>query len=176
MQRSIDDQRQERLHGLVLLQQLNETQYQSNFQSLFDNIPIYDGNDPDAFFPWLDALEAACFYSGRDARIVALGKSTGRVRYSVLSVPHDKPWSVMRQRLLMEYSRFTTPAHAARRCKEKMNLSNCMCTATASATRWEVAWTHGRMLILRDGCLSCRVSRIGQLLIRSSGVRLCQGT
>ena len=90
IQRSIDDQRDERLHGLLLLQQLNDSQYQNNFKSLFDNIPVYDGNDPDEFFPWLDALEAACFYSGRDARIEALGKSTGRVRNTILSVPQGK--------------------------------------------------------------------------------------
>ena len=50
------------------LQQLATSTYQHNFDHIFASIPIYDGNDREGFFPWLECLEAACFYSGRISR------------------------------------------------------------------------------------------------------------
>ena len=47
------------------LQQLATSSYQRNFDHIFASIPIYDGSDREGFFPWLECLEAACFYSGR---------------------------------------------------------------------------------------------------------------
>ena len=47
------------------LQQLATSTYQRNFYNIFASIPIYDGSNRDGFFPWLEHLEAACFYSGR---------------------------------------------------------------------------------------------------------------
>ena len=47
------------------LQQLAISTYQRNFDHIFANIPIYDGSDREGFFPLLEHLEAACFYSGR---------------------------------------------------------------------------------------------------------------
>ena len=46
------------------LQQLATSTYQHNFDHIFASIPIYDGSDREGFFPWLEHLEAACFYSG----------------------------------------------------------------------------------------------------------------
>ena len=46
------------LHQLVTLT------YQRNFDPIFASIHIYDGSDREGFFPWLEHLEAACFYSG----------------------------------------------------------------------------------------------------------------
>ena len=46
------------------LQQLTTLTYQCNFDHIFASIPIYDGSDREGFFPWLECLEAACFYSG----------------------------------------------------------------------------------------------------------------
>ena len=48
------------------LQQLATLMYQCNFDHIFASIPIYDGSDREGFFPWLECLEAACFYSGRN--------------------------------------------------------------------------------------------------------------
>ena len=46
------------------LQQLATSTYQHNFDHIFASIPIYDGSDREGFFPWLELLEAACFYNG----------------------------------------------------------------------------------------------------------------
>ena len=50
------------------LQQLGILTYQRNFDHIFASISIYDGSDREGFFPWLEHLEAACFYSGRNIK------------------------------------------------------------------------------------------------------------
>ena len=42
------------------LAQLAETSKQRELDKLYDNIPIYDGEDPDKFEVWLNQLENAC--------------------------------------------------------------------------------------------------------------------
>ena len=44
-------------------QQLATLTYQRNFDHIFASIPIYHGSDREGFFPWLEHLEATCFYS-----------------------------------------------------------------------------------------------------------------
>ena len=58
------------------LQQLATSTYQRNFDHIFASIPIYGRSDRESFFPWLEHLEAACFYSGRNIKMEALGRST----------------------------------------------------------------------------------------------------
>ena len=48
------------------LQQLANSTYQRNFDCIFASIPIYDRSDREGFFPWLECLEAACFYSRKE--------------------------------------------------------------------------------------------------------------
>ena len=60
-------------------EQLATSTYQRNFDLIFGSIPIYDGSDREDFFPWLECLEAACFYSGRNIKTEALGRSGGPV-------------------------------------------------------------------------------------------------
>ena len=55
------------------LQQLATSTYQCNFDHIFASMPIYDGSDREGFLPWLEHLEAACFYSGRNIKTEALG-------------------------------------------------------------------------------------------------------
>ena len=50
------------------LQQLATSTYQRNFDHIFASIPIYDGSNREDFFPWLEQLEATCFYSGRNIK------------------------------------------------------------------------------------------------------------
>ena len=59
------------------LQEIAMSTYQCNFNHIFASIPIYDGSDREDFFPWLECLEAACFYSGRNIKTEALGRSAG---------------------------------------------------------------------------------------------------
>ena len=46
------------------LHQLATSTYQRNFDHIFVSIPIYGRSDREGFFPWLECLEAASFYSG----------------------------------------------------------------------------------------------------------------
>ena len=55
------------------LQQLATSTYQGNFNHILASIPIYDGSDREGFFPWLECLEAACFYSGRNIKNRSFG-------------------------------------------------------------------------------------------------------
>ena len=50
------------------LQPLATSTYQRNFDHIFASIPIYDGSDREGFFPWLECLEVASFYSGRNVK------------------------------------------------------------------------------------------------------------
>ena len=61
------------------LGQLVENTRQRESDKLFDSIPIYDGEDPEKFEPWLSQLESACIVGKRDVREVAICSSTGPV-------------------------------------------------------------------------------------------------
>ena len=47
------------LQGQALGRLVENTQ-QREFDKLFDSIPVYDGEDPEKFEPWLSKLESAC--------------------------------------------------------------------------------------------------------------------
>ena len=49
-----------------VLNKLVENTRQREFDKLFNAIPIYDGEDPDKFEPWLTQLENACIVGKRD--------------------------------------------------------------------------------------------------------------
>ena len=51
-----------------VLNKLVENTWQREFDKLFNTIPIYDGEDPDKFEPWLTQLENACIVGKRDVR------------------------------------------------------------------------------------------------------------
>ena len=55
-------QRNMQAHTGALLQ-LATCTYQWNFNHIFASIQIYNGSDREGFFPWLERLEAACFYN-----------------------------------------------------------------------------------------------------------------
>ena len=59
------------------LQQLATSTYQRNFDHSFASIPIYDGSSREDFFPWLEHLEVACFYSGRNIKNRSIRKICG---------------------------------------------------------------------------------------------------
>ena len=72
------------------LQQLATSTYQRNFDHIFASIPIYDGCDREGFFPWLECLEATCFYSGRNIKTEALGRSVGPVQNVIMTLPNAR--------------------------------------------------------------------------------------
>ena len=91
------------------LQQLATSKYQCNFAS----IPIYDGSDREGFFPWLECLEAACFYSGRNIKMEALGRSAGPVQNVIMALPNARSWKAIREELKRCFSDQTSLGHAA---------------------------------------------------------------
>ena len=81
------------------LHQLANSTHQRNYDHIFASIPIYDGSNREEFFPWLDHLEAACYYCGRDIKTEALGRSAGPVQNVIMALPHNKSWSAIREEL-----------------------------------------------------------------------------
>ena len=95
------------------LQQLTISTYQHNFNHIFASIPIYDGSDREGFFPWLECLEAACFYSGRKIKTEALGRSAGPVQNVIMAPPNAISWRVIREELKRCFSDQTSLGHTA---------------------------------------------------------------
>ena len=95
------------------LQQLAYLTYKRNFNHLFASIPIYDGSDREGFFPWLECLEAACFYSGRNMKTEALGRSAGPVQNVIMALPHARSWRAIREELKRCFSDQTSLGHVA---------------------------------------------------------------
>ena len=87
-----------------VLQQLANSTHQWNFDHIFASISIYDGSNREEFFPWLDHLEAACYYCGRDIKTVALGRSAGPLQNVIMALPHTKSWSAIREELKWIFS------------------------------------------------------------------------
>ena len=95
------------------LQQLAISSYQRNFNHIFASIPIYDRSDREGFFPWLECLEAACFYSGRNIKTEALGRSAGPVQNVIMALPHARSWRAIREELKRCFSDQTSLGHVA---------------------------------------------------------------
>ena len=95
------------------LQQLATSTYQCNFDHIFTSILIYDGSDREGFFPWLEHLEAACFYSGRNIKTEALGRSAGPEQNVIMALPNAHFWKAIREELKRCFSDQTSLGHAA---------------------------------------------------------------
>ena len=95
------------------LHQLANSTHQRNYDHIFASIPIYDGSNREEFFPWLDRLEAACYYCGRDIKTKALGRSAGPVQNVIMALPHNKSWSAIREELKRCFSDQISLGHTA---------------------------------------------------------------
>ena len=95
------------------LQQLATSTYQRNFDHIFASLPIYDRSDREGFFPRLEHLEAACFYSGRNIKTEALGRSAGPVQNVIMTLPNARFWRPIREELKRCFSDQTLLGHAA---------------------------------------------------------------
>ena len=95
------------------LQQLATSTYQRNFDHIFISIPIYDGSDREDFFPWLEHLEGACFYSGINIKTEALGRSTGPIQNVIMALLNARSWRPIRKELKRCFSDQTSLGHAA---------------------------------------------------------------
>ena len=81
------------------LGQLVENTRQREFDKLFDSIPVYDGEDPEKFEPWLSKLESACLVGKRDVREVAICSSTRPVLEVLNSIEDKEDWATHRDEL-----------------------------------------------------------------------------
>ena len=81
------------------LQQLAKSTYQHNFDHIFASISIHDGSDREGFFPWLECLEAACLFSGRNIKTEALGRSAGPVQNVIMAPPNARSWNAIMEEL-----------------------------------------------------------------------------
>ena len=95
------------------LGQLVENTRQREFDKLFDSIPVYDGEDPEKFEPWLSKLESACLVGKRDVREVAICSSTGPVLEVLNSIEDKEDWATHRDKLRRCFSTNKTRVHAA---------------------------------------------------------------
>ena len=86
------------LQGQALGQLVQNTR-QREFDKLFDSIPVYDGEDPEKFEPWLSKLESACLVGKRDVREVAICSSTGPVLEVLNSIEDKEDWATHRDEL-----------------------------------------------------------------------------
>ena len=90
-----------------------ENTRQREFDKLFDSIPVYDGEDPEKFEPWLSKLESACLVGKRDVREVAICSSTGPVLEVLNSIEDKEDWATHRDELRRCFSTNKTRVHAA---------------------------------------------------------------
>ena len=95
------------------LQQLRTSTYQRNFDHTFASIPIYDRSDRDGFFPSFECLETACFYSGRNIKMEALGRSIGPVQNVIMALPNARSCRPIREELKRCFPDQTSLGHAA---------------------------------------------------------------
>ena len=95
------------------LQQVAMSTYQHNLDHIFASIPIYDGSDREGFFTWLECLEAACFYSGRNIKTETLGRSAVPVQNVIMTLPNARSWKAIREELKRCFSDQTSLGHAA---------------------------------------------------------------
>ena len=95
------------------LGQLVENTRQREFDKLFDSIPVYDGEDPEKFEPWLSKLKSAWLVGKRDVREVAICSSTGPVLEVLNSIEDKEDLATHRDELRHCFSTNKTRVHAA---------------------------------------------------------------
>ena len=95
------------------LQQLAFSSHQREYDRLFNEIPIYDGEDPSKCEVWIEKLETACRTGKRDIRDVAITSAEGPVLEVINSVKADEEWPVLRDEIRRCFSENISLVHAA---------------------------------------------------------------
>ena len=97
----------------VALAQLVENTRQWEFDKMFNAIPIYDGEDPDKFEPWLEQLQNTCRVGKHDIREVAMCCTSGPVLEVLQSMDPSLGWSKIRDELRRCFSPNRTSTHSS---------------------------------------------------------------
>ena len=95
----------------VALAQLVENTPQREFDKMFNAIPIYDGEDPDKFEPWLEQLQNACRGRKHDIQEVAMCCTSRPVLEVLQSMDPILGWSKIHDELQRCFSPKRTSAH-----------------------------------------------------------------
>ena len=95
-----------------VMRDLRDANNQRNFDYMFSNIKVYNGENPDEFAEWADRLETACMISNRDIREAAIALSAGAVTKVIKSMNKTEPWSVIKAELKRCFSENKTKVHA----------------------------------------------------------------
>ena len=109
----------------IALAQLVENTRQREFDKMFNAIPIYDGEDPDKFEPWLKQLQNVCRVGKHDIWEVAMCCISRPVLEAILSMEPILCWSKIRDELQRCFSPNRTSMHATALliafCKQNKN-------------------------------------------------------
>ena len=109
----------------VALAQLVENTHQREFDKMFNAIPIYDGENPDKFEPWLKQLQNACRVGKRNIWEVAMCCTSGPVLEVLQSMDPVLGWSKIHDELWRCFSPNRTSPHATALliafCKQNKN-------------------------------------------------------
>ena len=97
----------------VALAQLVENTCQREFDKMFNTIPIYDGEDPDKFEPWLEQLQNTCRVGKHDIWEVAMCCTSRPVLEVLQSMDPGLGWYKIHDELQRCFSPNRTSAHAA---------------------------------------------------------------
>ena len=108
---SVREQMKEQEEGKQVLLDIAHASHQNTYQHILATIPYYDGTSGDVI-SWLERIEAAYLYTKRDPGQEALGHRGGKVLDSILSVPSNQPWKILKETLMRDYSEFKSPAHS----------------------------------------------------------------
>ena len=86
LNQSLQWQQQERNQMVVVMGRVANATLQSSYDSIFALIPIYDVSDTKEFWSWLHCIESACSYTNRNPCLEAMGKRTGKVLNTFMSI------------------------------------------------------------------------------------------
>ena len=88
---------------------------QRNYDYVFNNLPTYDGKDPNLLEEWLSKIETACKAAERygDIRRIAESKSGGAVTDSISTMAANTPWSLIKDELRRCFGLNKTRIHDA---------------------------------------------------------------
>ena len=110
LNQSLKQQQQERNHMVVVMNRVANATLQRSYDSIFASIPMYHGSDTKEFWSCLHRIGSACSYTKRNPCLESMGKSTGKVLNTIMSIPQNYLWSILRCALVREFSEFTSPA------------------------------------------------------------------
>lgn len=92
LNQSLVQQQQDREQMVAVVNKVASATLQSSYDSLFASVPVYDGLDTKDCWSCLYCIE-----------LEAMGKSMGKVFNTIMSIPQNYAWSIVRRALVREF-------------------------------------------------------------------------